>query len=148
MTNSQVGALDERSVDIAAQTCGFEAGAIVGRQAPDETLLDINDAQAMSVLDYLPIHKVRQEHPDWLLLAFDRDPLAKLGSEGIVVMFQTIGTGNGNTARPKPGLELMNHSVSHGLIARTELENGDQLGFGIADGPDPDLLLGMFDACP
>ena len=71
-----------------------------------------------------------------------------MGGEGIVIMFETIGTEDREATFFEPGDKFVDNGVGHGLGARSELDNGDEFGLGVADGPDPDILPGMFDIRP
>ena len=106
------------------------------------------DAQALPGLDHLSIQEVRQEHPDRLVLALDVDPLAEVSSESVTVVLEAVRTADRDTTSLKPGDEFVDDRVSHGLGARSELDNRDELGLGIAHGPEPDILLGVFDFGP
>lgn len=71
-----------------------------------------------------------------------------MGGEGIVIMFETIGTEDGEATFFEPGDKFVDNGVGHGLGARSELDDGDEFGLGVADGPDPDILPGILEIRP
>ena len=94
------------------------------------------------------MEEVGQECPDRFSLAFDGGPFAKVGGQCVEVVLETIRTKRGYTTNSKPGLKLMDNPISHCLDTRTDFDDWDELGFGIAGSPDPDIVLSIPDASP
>ena len=63
-------------------------------------------------------------------------------------MLETIRTKRGYATNAKPGFKLMDDPISHCLDPWTDFDDGDELGFGIAGSPDPDIVLSAPHASP
>jgi hypothetical protein len=71
-----------------------------------------------------------------------------VSGEGVEVVPEAIGTEDGDAAGFEAGFEFMNDGIGHILIARAEQEDGHDFGFGVKDGPDPDIVFGALEVTP
>jgi hypothetical protein len=71
-----------------------------------------------------------------------------VSGEGVEVVPEAIGTEDGDAAGFEAGFEFMNDGIGHILIARAEQEYGHDFGFGVKDGPDPDIVFGALEVTP
>ena len=148
LANGEVGALDKGRVDSARQASSLEAGLIFVRGTPNVALLDLDGVMSALVLDDLRIEEIGERQPDRLQAIDEFDPLTEVGREGVEVVAEAIGAEDGDAAGFEAGFEFMHNSVGHILIARTKQEDGHDFGFGVKDGPDPDIVFGALDVTP
>jgi len=148
LADGEVGALDKGGIDFARQASGLEAGLVFVRGTPKITLLDLYRVTSALVLDDLCIEEIGKRQPDRLQAIDEFDPLTEVGREGVEVVAEAIGAEDGDAAGFEAGFEFMHNSVGHILIARAEQEYGHDFGFGVKDGPDPDIVFGALDVTP
>ena len=147
-SDGEVGALNVGGVYVAAEPGCFEEGAIDLLRAPNEPLFDVNNTGSMPMFDDLGIVEGSGDHPGQFLFTFNFHPLAEMSGKRVEVVLQAIRAEDRDTTWLEPGLEFMDDRVGSILSTRSELDDGDNLGLGIANGPDPDLLPGMLDVSP
>jgi hypothetical protein len=148
LADGEVSALNERRIDSARQASGFEAGLVFVRGTPNVALLDLDGVMSALMLDDLRIDEIAKRQPDTFLEIDKFDPLTKVGREGVEVVPEAIRTEDGDAAGFEAGFEFMNDGIGHILIARAEQEDGHDFGFGVKDGPDPDIVFGALEVTP
>jgi len=147
-SDGEVSALNVGGVYVAAEPGCFEEGAIDLLRAPNEPLFDVNNTGSMPMFDDLGIVEGSGDHPGQFLFTFNFYPLAEMSGKRVEVVLQAIRAEDRDTTWLEPSLEFMDDRVGSFLSTRSELDDGDNLGLGIANGPDPDLLPGMLDVSP
>jgi len=148
LTNGEIDPLYEGGIDAAAQAKGFQASGIFCGQSPNHPLFHLDQAKAPLLFDDLGIGKVCQESPEGFAIGFRCQPLAEVGGECVEIVFQAVRAKNGNAAGFQPAFQLMYDRISHLLGPRANMENWNELVFGFAGDPDPQILLGLLEIGP